>query len=84
MYKVKLTIVKSNCRCNYLKSGEEFIVGDLCPPICHELWNSMYPFVKTNIKVTANHIIKKDRIPCFCWQAEREHASTQIRILPST
>lgn len=25
--------------------GEEFIVGDLCPPLCHELWHTIYPSV---------------------------------------
>ena len=45
MPKVKLTVVSSNCRCGYLKEGEEFIVEDLCPPICHELWNCIYPSV---------------------------------------
>lgn len=45
MKKVKLTITESNCRCGYFKSGQNFIVGDLCPPICHELWNCIYPLV---------------------------------------
>ena len=27
------------------QKGQEFIVEDLCPPLCHELWNSMYPRV---------------------------------------
>jgi len=43
--KVELTIVESKCRGNYHKVGEKFIVGDLCPPICHELWQSIYPSV---------------------------------------
>ncbi len=43
--KVELTIVESKCRGNYHKKGEKFIVGDLCPPICHELWQSIYPSV---------------------------------------
>ena len=30
-----------------MQKGEEYIVEDLCPPICHELWNSMYPMVYT-------------------------------------
>ena len=41
--KVKLTITDSRCRSGYFKKGQEFIVEDLCPPLCHELWNSMYP-----------------------------------------
>jgi len=43
--KVELTIVESKCRGNYHNVGEKFIVGDLCPPICHELWQSIYPSV---------------------------------------
>jgi uncharacterized repeat protein (TIGR04076 family) len=45
MAKVKLTVVESNCRCGYCQKGEVFIIGDLCPPICPELWNVLYPFV---------------------------------------
>ena len=43
--KVKLIITESNCRSGYFKTGEEFIVEDLCPPLCHELWNVIYPYV---------------------------------------
>ena len=45
MIKVKLTITESKCRSGYFKKGQEFIVEDLCPPLCHELWNNMYPLV---------------------------------------
>ena len=45
MTKVKLTITESKCRGGYCKAGDEFIVEDLCPPLCHELWNAIYPFV---------------------------------------
>ncbi len=45
MTKVKLTIKESKCRCGYYKSGDSFIVEDICPPICHELWNNIYPSV---------------------------------------
>ncbi len=45
MPKVKLTITDSCCRSGYLKKGQEYIVEDLCPPLCHELWNNIYPFV---------------------------------------
>ena len=45
MPKVKLTIAESKCRCGYFKKGQEFIVEDLCPPLCHELWNIIYPSV---------------------------------------
>ncbi len=45
MRKVKLTITESRCRSGYFKQGQEFIVEDLCPPLCHELWNNIYPLV---------------------------------------
>lgn len=45
MPRVKLTIVESRCRSGHFRKGQEFIVEDLCPPLCHELWNSIYPFV---------------------------------------
>ncbi|MBR3841469.1 MAG: TIGR04076 family protein [Erysipelotrichales bacterium] len=45
MCKVKLTITESKCRCGYFRKGDEFIVEDLCPPLCHELWNGIYPLV---------------------------------------
>ena len=45
MPKVKLTVTESRCRCGYCKKGDEFIVEDLCPPLCHELWHIMYPMV---------------------------------------
>lgn len=45
MGKVKLTITESRCRGGYCKKGDEYIVEDLCPPLCHEFWNSIYPFV---------------------------------------
>ena len=45
MSKVKLTITDSRCRCGYFKKGQEFVVEDLCPPLCHELWNCIYPYV---------------------------------------
>lgn len=47
MGKVKLTIVESRCRGGYCKKGDTYIVEDLCPPLCHELWNSIYPMVYT-------------------------------------
>ncbi len=43
--RVRLTIVESNCRCGYFSKGQEFVVEDLCPPLCHELWNIVYPYV---------------------------------------
>ena len=45
MRKVKLTVTAGDCRSGYFKAGQEFIVGDLCPPLCHELWNVVYPYV---------------------------------------
>ncbi len=45
MPKVKLTITDSRCRGGYCEKGQEFLVEDLCPPLCHELWNAIYPSV---------------------------------------
>ncbi len=45
MPKVKLTITESRCRSGYCKEGDVFFVEDLCPPLCHELWNAIYPLV---------------------------------------
>lgn len=45
MAKVKLTVTDSRCRSGYCKKGDEYMVEDLCPPICHELWNNIYPLV---------------------------------------
>lgn len=47
MPKVKLTITASDCRCGYFHPGDTFLVEDLCPPLCHELWHSIYPMVYT-------------------------------------
>ena len=43
--KVKLTVTESRCRCGYHKESDTFVVEDLCPPLCHELWNRAYPYV---------------------------------------
>ena len=45
MAKVKLTVCDSNCRCGYHKAGDSFLVEDLCPPLCQELWHIAYPYV---------------------------------------
>ena len=45
MSKVRLTVTESRCRCGYVKAGDTFLVEDLCPPLCHELWNNIYPCV---------------------------------------
>lgn len=44
---VKLTITESKCRSGYFKKGDTFLIDDLCPPICHELWHNIYPMVYT-------------------------------------
>ena len=44
--KVKLTITHSECRSNYHKVGDEYIIDEsLCPPICMELWHYAYPYI---------------------------------------
>ena len=45
MPKVRLTVTKSACREGTCHAGDVFIVDTLCPPLCHELWHAMYPFV---------------------------------------
>ncbi len=45
MAKVLLTVTESRCRGGYVRAGETFVVDDLCPPLCHELWNAIYPRV---------------------------------------
>lgn len=45
MARIKLTVLKSQCRGGYHRVGETFVVDDLCPPLCHELWHAAYPFV---------------------------------------
>ena len=45
MAKVKLTVTESRCRDNCCKAGDIFIVDGICPPLCHELWHAMYPYV---------------------------------------
>ena len=45
MARVKLTVTESRCRAGLLREGDVFIVEDICPPICHELWNNAYPYV---------------------------------------
>lgn len=45
MATVKLTITDSACRCGYHQKGDVFFVKELCPPLCHELWNTIYPLV---------------------------------------
>lgn len=45
MSRVKITVVSSRCRCETCKAGDVFLVEDLCPPMCHELWHQIYPMV---------------------------------------
>ena len=45
MPKVRLTVTESRCRCGYHKAGDVFVVEDLCPPLCQELWHAVYPYV---------------------------------------
>ena len=45
MAKIRLTVTESACRSGYLKTGDVFIVEDICPPICAELWHASYPYV---------------------------------------
>lgn len=45
MPKVKLMITESKCRDGYCKAGDIFYIEELCPPLCHELWNTIYPMV---------------------------------------
>ena len=45
MARLKLTITQSDCRAGYHKKGDTFVVEDLCPPLCHELWHAAYPYV---------------------------------------
>lgn len=64
MPKVRLTVTKGECRCGCHKTGEEFIIGDLCPPLCHELWNSIYPSVYALLN-GAELDYGSERAPCF-------------------
>ena len=45
MPRVRLIFTDSKCRSGYFQKGQEFVVEDLCPPLCHELWNCIYPYV---------------------------------------
>lgn len=44
---VKITVLESRYRCGCMKKGDTFLVKDICPPICHELWNCAYPMIYT-------------------------------------
>lgn len=64
MPKIKLTVTESKCRGGYLKAGDEFIIDDLCPPICHELWNCIYPMVYA-LQNGATLDCGTERVTCF-------------------
>lgn len=68
MAKVKLTITDSKCRCGYFTQGETFIVDDLCPPLCHELWNIAYTYVFAlkNGAVLDKGYTKAKEFDCVC------------------
>ena len=42
MPRVRLTITESRCRAGHHAAGDVFVVEDLCPPVCHELWSGIY------------------------------------------
>lgn len=64
MPKVKLTVTESRCRCGYVKTGDVFIVEDLCPPLCHELWHMIYPSVYA-LRNGASLDFGESRAKCF-------------------
>lgn len=43
--KIRLTVTESRCRSGYHKAGDTFLVEDLCPPLCQELWHRAYPYL---------------------------------------
>jgi uncharacterized repeat protein (TIGR04076 family) len=45
MCSVKLTILEARCRAGIHAEGQEFLVDGTCPPVCHELWQCIYPQV---------------------------------------
>lgn len=80
MRKVKLTVTESACRCGYHKAGETFLVGDLCPPLCHELWHAVYPSVYALLNGgTLDY--GAERAPCFdakCPDGGRVHIHGEV------
>lgn len=44
-HKVRITVTESTCRSGLHFAGDTFVVDDLCPPVCHELWQMAYPMV---------------------------------------
>lgn len=43
--KIKLTVTESRCRSGYCKVGDTYVIENLCPPVCQELWHQIYPYV---------------------------------------
>lgn len=80
MEKVELTITESRCLCGYIKEGEIFIVDDLCPPLCHELWNTIYPSVYAlkNEAVLDHGIGKKKTFDAVCPDECRRHVHGEV------
>ena len=62
--KVRLTITASACRAGLHRAGDSFVVEDLCPPLCHELWNVVYPYVFA-LQNGASLDCGEDRGRCF-------------------
>ena len=95
MYKVRLTVTESRCRGGCHKAGDTFVVGDLCPPLCHELWNQLYPMLyalhtvyrlvpQNNgfgfAPVTVTYEEKFDYTPIFC-SMDHHVSSREIGLL---
>ena len=71
MKKVKLTITAANCRGGYHSDGDIYIVEDLCPPLCHELWNMIYPSVYVLLNGgTLDH--KNEKVTYFDYKCSDE------------
>lgn len=64
MKKVKLTVIQSCCRSGHFRAGDTFIVDELCPPLCHELWHAAYPYVFA-LQNGAVLDCGEDRAQCF-------------------
>lgn len=47
MRKVRLTVLESRCRDGLCAAGDTYLIENICPPLCHELWNVIYPQVYT-------------------------------------
>jgi uncharacterized repeat protein (TIGR04076 family) len=41
--KIRITVLESRCRDRLCKAGDTYLVDQLCPPVCHELWGVIYP-----------------------------------------